>query len=174
MTVKLKILIFFLTISLSVAFGQVKEDKIIDIRKKFQIINQDSSYKTKNLINEQFLEQMTDGGGELTGYLKDGKICKIIERIGISYCVRTFEYYFWDRQLIFVYEQELDPLFNNSTATFDWTRTSLAFEGHYYFDKGKLIETVMTGKKRIADDLDIDKEKKFTTEANRICNLLKE
>ena len=79
MTVKLKILIFFLTISLSVAFGQAKEDKIIDIREKFQIINQDSLYKTKKLINEQFLEKMTDGGGELTGYLKEGKICKIIE-----------------------------------------------------------------------------------------------
>ena len=113
MIVKLKTLIFLLTINLSVAFGQTKEDKIIDIREKFQIINQDSSYKTRKIINEQLLKQMTDGGVELTGYLKDGKIYKIIERVEISYCMRTFEYYFWDRQLIFIYEQELDPLLNH-------------------------------------------------------------
>jgi len=155
------------------AFGQTKEEKINDIREKFQKINQDTVYIVKTLNNEQFLDKMTDGGGSLIGYYKGEKIYKIIERVGVSYCVRTFEYYFWEDQLIFVYESELDPLYNESKASFDWGNVNIVFEGRYYFDKGKLIEIKVVGKKRIVDDQEENKERILSTDAKRNIALLK-
>jgi hypothetical protein len=167
-----KILVLILTINLSTAFGQTKDEKIKSIREKFQKINQDTSYRTKTLENEEFLDHMTDGGGDLTGYLKDKKIFKIFERVGVSYCVRTFEYYFWDEKLIFIYEKELDFKMNDSTG-FDYEKQTLAFEGRYYFDNGKLIETKTTGAKAIEYDKDENKEKILLADAKRNADLLK-
>jgi len=141
---------------LTTSLGQTKNDKVRNIRDKFRTINSEAGYLTKMLTNEQFLEHMTDGGGHLTGYFKNGQIKKIIEWIGLSYCVRTFEYYFWDGQLIFVYEKEEDFPYIEATGSLDHTKLELAFEGRYYFDNGKLIETKVTGKKRIPDDWDRD------------------
>ena len=128
---------------------------------------------TKTLTNEQFLGHMTEGGGELTGYFKTGQIKKIVERIGLSYCVRTFEYYFWDGQLIFVYAKEEDFPYIDSTGTLDYTKLELAFEGRYYFDNGKIIETKMTGQKRVADDKETDIEKELLATAKQNVDSLK-
>jgi hypothetical protein len=76
------------------AMGQDIDDKIQIIKKRFTYINKDNAYTIVTLDNEEFLEQMTDGGGQLTGYLKDGGFSKIFESIGLSYCIQTREYYF--------------------------------------------------------------------------------
>jgi hypothetical protein len=172
---KLRIIILLLlTLGiLTTAFGQTKENKIKDIRNKFQTINSDTGYSTKTLINEQFLENMPDGGSELTGYFKNGQIKKIFEQIGISYCIRTFEYYFWDERLIFVYEKEEDFPFDEATGSLDFTKTELSFEGRYYFDSGKLFETKVTGQKRIAYDKEMDLEKEFLAKVKQNIDSLK-
>ena len=157
---------------LTTVFGQTEDSKIRQIRDKFRIINTETGYQTKTLTNEQFLENMTDNGGELTGYFKKGQIMKITERVGISYCIRTFDYYFWSGELIFVYEKEEDFPYVDSTASFDYTTLELAFEGRYYFDKGKLIDTKLTGKKRIPDDREIDFEQELLVEAKHNIRLL--
>jgi hypothetical protein len=164
--------IYLLICNLAIVYGQTGEGKINVIRERFQIINQYESYETKKLINEQFLKQMTDGGGELTGYFKDGEISKIVERVGISFCIRIFEYYFWDGKLIFVYELEIDPLYNDSTGTLDWNNQKIVFEGRYYFDNDKLIESKIIGQKRLPDDIRLNKEKIFLAEAIRNRDLL--
>ena len=158
---------------LTTALGQTKDDRLKDIRDKFRAINSDTGYVTKTLTNEQFLEHVTDAGGELTGHFKNGQIKKIIERIGLSYCVRTFEYYFWDGYLIFVYEKEDDFPYIDTTGTLDHTKLELAFEGRYYFDGGKVIETKITGQKRIADNKETDIEKELGTRAKQNVDSLK-
>ena len=174
MTRQATLLLFQILGLLTPLFGQTKEEKIKSVREKFQIINSDTTYQTKTLTNEQFLEQMTDGGGELTGYFKNGQIKKIIELVGVSYCVRTFEYYFWDGELIFVYEKEEDFPYIDSIGALDFSKLELAFEGRYYFDSGVIIEVKTTGQKRIPDDDGIDTGKKFLATAKENIQLLQE
>ena len=89
MRTTLTLALLFLTTFL---FGQ-SGDKVEQIRKSVEQINQDTAYTTKILDNEQFLEHMTDGGGQLTGYFKNGQLVKVLERVGLSSCVTTYEYY---------------------------------------------------------------------------------
>lgn len=50
------------------SFSQEKELIIKDIRAKFKEINDYKSYQEILLDNEDFMEQITDGGGQLTAY----------------------------------------------------------------------------------------------------------
>lgn len=146
---------------LTIVQGQTKDGTTKDIGEKFHRINSDSGYLIKTLENEQFLEHVTDGGGTLTGYFKNGQIKKITERIGLSSCIKTFEFYFWDGELIFVYEKEEDFPYIEAKGLLDYTKLKLVFEGRYYFNNGKLIETKIKGKKRIVDDTGTDMAKEL-------------
>jgi len=122
------------------------------IQEKIQLIDLEKSYQLKTLNNEKFFGQMTDGGGQLIGYFKDGKIYKIIERLGLSYGVKTYEYYFFNGQLISVNEKEEDFPDINNTGTLDYTKVEMAFQGYYYFDNEKLINSKTTGQKRFSEN----------------------
>ena len=141
------------------AMGQGIDDKIQIIKKRFTSINTDNAYSIVTLDNEEFLEQMTDGGGQLKGYLKGGGFSKIYENIGLSYCIQIREYYFWDNKLIFVFEKE-DDFALDSLGTIDHTKTKAAFEGRYYFDNGKLISTKTKGEKLMSDSVAFDSQSK--------------
>lgn len=129
--------------------------QVTDIMKEIQaqvdVISRERDYQTVTLNNEQFLGQMTDGGGQLVGYFKDGYLKKVVERLGLSYGVMTYEYYFSDGQLVFVKEKEEDFPADN-TGTLDYSKLELAFEGNYYFDQGKVINVQTTGKKRVFEN----------------------
>jgi hypothetical protein len=103
---------------------------------------------------------MTDGGGQLTGYFKGEDIYKIHEQVGLSYCILTTEYYYWDKQLIFVFEKEDDFIYVDSLATLDYSKTKTSFEGRYYFNNGQLISTKTKGQKRINDNIRFDSQNK--------------
>ncbi len=75
-------------------YAQSGNTGINKIRKIVTQINKDSDYSKRKLENEEFLEQMTDNGGELTGYFKNRKLVKIVEWIGLSSCVNITEYYY--------------------------------------------------------------------------------
>ena len=69
--------IFFFLVSVLffiVAFAQTKNEQIKSIRKKFETINRDTTLRKITLENEEFLINMPDGGGELTGYYKSKEI----------------------------------------------------------------------------------------------------
>lgn len=167
-----KLLIFLFTFQVSVVFAQSKKGKLIEIQKQIQAINEGGPYQLKTLENEQFLDRLPDGGGALTGYLKENKVCKMTERLGKSYCVQQLEYYFVKEQLIFVNEKELDFALNDSSG-FDYASQTLSFECCYYFDQGKLIASKTIGKKAIEYDTNEDKEKVFLANAKRLAELLK-
>ncbi len=171
--VKNIISVILLLVILTTAQGQTKDSIAKDIEEKFQRINLDSGYLVKTLENEQFLEHMTDGGGILTGYFKNGQINKITEQLGLSYGIKTFEFYFWDGQLIFVYEKEEDFPHIEANGSLDYNKLELVFEGRYRFNNGKLIETEIQGKKRIVDDIGIDIEKKLLEMAKQNIDALR-
>ena len=100
------IFLFFIgTVIFIVSFAQTKNEQIKLIRKKFEIVNRDTTLRKVNLENEEFLTNMTDGGGELTGFYKNKEIKKIYEWIGLSNGISIKEFYFESGQLIFVYEK---------------------------------------------------------------------
>jgi len=91
------------------------------------------------LENEEFLTNMTDGGGELTGFYKNKEVKKIYEWIGLSNGISVKEFYFDKGQLIFVYEKFDSFVFDAQKNEFDFTKTKTIFEGRYYFSNKKLF-----------------------------------
>jgi hypothetical protein len=143
--------LFILSVFFSVTlFGQTN-DRVGSIRKTVDQINTDTAYKKKILVNEQWMEQMTDEGGALTGYFKNGQLLKIIEYVGLSSCTSIYEYYLQDTTLIFVYGQEKVFKYNESLNTFDPNIQTVAMECRFYFDKGKLIKSKVSGQPRCSD-----------------------
>ncbi len=154
---KKTILLIILTLPFVCISGQNKSDTLKNIEEKIQIINNDSSYWTSTFSNEAFLDsgfinQVNKGYGKLTGYFKNGKICKIRELIGIKLLKETAvtDYYFSEGQLIFVSEQDIqgNDIFSDSAFTVNDRITEPSFEALYYFYQGKLIETVEKGKRK--------------------------
>jgi hypothetical protein len=144
--------------------------KFPDVIKKVKDINSDSSFDRIILTNEEFMPQMTDGGGELIGYFRKGEIQKVTKNIGLSYGIETFDYYFSNGKLMFIYETLYGFVTNDSLGTLDQTKTELNFIGRYYFKNQKLVDSETTGHNRFERD-DIDMEKTLLKETQE--NLLK-
>jgi hypothetical protein len=145
------ILFFFLGILFTaISFAQTRDEQIKLIRKKFEIINKDTTLRKVTLENEEFLTNMTDGGGELTGFYKNKEIKKIYEWIGLSNGISIKEFYFDKGQLIFVYEKFDSFVFDDKKNEFDHTKTKTVFEGRYYFSNKKLISKSTKGDKSLA------------------------
>ena len=99
---------------------------------------------------EEFLTNMTDGGGELTGFYKNKEVKKIYEWIGLSNGISVKEFYFDKGQLIFVYEKFDSFVFDDKKNEFDLTKTKTIFEGRYYFNNEKLFSKSTKGNKGLA------------------------
>jgi len=140
-----------LTFFISNCCGQARNIIIDTIRASFQKINRDQTLKKLELDNEDFLpDEQPDGGCSLTAYYKKDTIYKMTVWIGISYCVRQYEYYLENGIPFFIYETERDfP--ENQDGTLNHEQLSLAFEGRYYLDKGKVIDIKLKGKKRMEE-----------------------
>lgn len=126
-------------------------EAIQDIREKFQQINQISDYQIILLENEEFLDPMPDGGGELKGYFRGDTLNKVYQRIGLSYGVQTTEYYFWDGQLIFVFKFEDAFGFDAELGVIDYDQVERTFEGRYYFAQWQLIKVLEKGQGRMGN-----------------------
>ena len=142
-----QIIFILLLNACTTAQAQASADIIKTIRKDFQAINSDSTLKKISLENEEFLENMTDGGGELTGFFIKDSIVKIVEWIEISYGNRTREFYFKNGKLFFVYEKFDSFILNKAKDGLDLTKTKTSFEGRYYFNNKKLIAKKITAKR---------------------------
>ncbi|MBN8666552.1 MAG: hypothetical protein J0M30_03550 [Chitinophagales bacterium] len=170
-----KILIFLLIFSphgVSLSAQSITK-KYPEVAEKVKKINADSSFKKITLTNEQFMPQMTDGGGELTGYFKKGIIQKITRKIGLSYGIETYDYYFTNEKLMFIYETFYVFIVNDSLGTLDQTKTELNFIGTYYFQNNKLIDSETVGHNRFEKD-EIDMETILLKETEENLSMLKQ
>ena len=151
--------LIFISLYLS-SYSQDKELIIKDIRTKFKEINAYENYQKIVLDNEDFMEQMTDGGGQLTAYLKNDSICKIYERIGLSFGVHTTEYYYRNEKLFFAYciEETFEEI-NDSIdgfIGFDYTKLNTTFEGRYYFYNDSILDVKHTGNMLFGLDTELE------------------
>jgi hypothetical protein len=154
---KNKIVLLFLLISSLGAHCQAREDIIKKIRKDFAEINADTTLKKISLENEEFLENVPDGGGELTGFFKGDSIVKIFEWIGLSYGNRTREFYYKHDRLFFIFEK-FEP-FVEKNGELDRRKVKTSFEGRYYFSSEKLVEQKISGRKPPeGDSIDVSKQ----------------
>ena len=171
MRTAISILTTTLTVSFLTALGQDKARIISDIRKEFKIINNDTTLKKVVLNDEEFLDHTTDGGGQLTGFYKEGQLRKIVSWIGLSNGNEIFEFYFTNSKLIFVYEQFNSFIYDPKQETLRLDTTERTFEGRYYFNNDKLIDQITTGHNRFEND-DIDPQKKLLIQAAENKKLL--
>lgn len=109
---------------------------ILAVDRRVQEIDAAKYYDIRTLENEEFLEQMTDGGGELKGFVKNGQLVKIESWVGVSSCVFITEYYFDRGQLVFVQEQGLEFAYVDSTGSFDPDLQTVTMVNRLYFSKG--------------------------------------
>ncbi|MDX1955488.1 MAG: hypothetical protein SFU20_08110 [Chitinophagaceae bacterium] len=172
---KKKILIFLFTVSpLGVGlFAQNISTNYPDVKQRVNNINSDTSFEKIALTNEEFMPQMTDGGGELTGYFKKGIIQKITRKIVLSYGIETYDYYFTNEKLLFIYETFYVFIVNDSLGTVDQTKTELNFIGTYYFKNNKLIDSETVGHNRFEND-EIDMEAILLKETEENLSMLKQ
>lgn len=119
-----------------IASAQIDSTYILAIDRRVEAIDAVKDYEVRTLVNEEFLEQMTDGGGELTGYLKNGQIVKIVSWVGLSSCIHISEYYFERSKLVFVQEHGYEFAYVDSTGSFDPDVQNLTMVNRYYFRNG--------------------------------------
>lgn len=144
-------LLTFLALT-TLLFGQTAQ-RIAVVRKKVEVINTEKSYQIKKLDNDYFVSvknEATDGGQELSGYYKNGKLKKIVYRVGLSYGKKTSEYFFSDDELIFVFEKQ-DQFADikdqsNQVTGLDHTKLESVYTGRFYFENSKLFSIKQTGK----------------------------
>jgi hypothetical protein len=149
------------------SFSQT-EETIKSIRLYVEAINKDTSYKITTLPNGFFVKkknEVYDNGQELKAVYKDRQLKKLIYSVGLSYSMKTFEYYFLKNDLIFVFEKEDNfPEIKDKSGEsigLDYTKLEPAFEGRYYFENDKIIQTNIKGQKRVPDNQNDSKEKMF-------------
>lgn len=121
---------------------------ILAVDRRVQQIDAAKDYEIRTLENEEFLERMTDGGGDLTGFVKNGQLVKIFMRVGVSSCVYITEYYFDRSKLVFVQEQGLEFAYVDSTASFDPEVQTVTMLNRYYFRNGACAPVSQTGTTR--------------------------
>jgi hypothetical protein len=148
----------FFLLATSVSFGQ--DDREVQlIRQTVHSINTARNLKAKMLDNDYFTDkdgEAADNGREIKGYYQDGQLKKMVYSLGLSYCMKTFEYYFSGSELIFVFEKEEDyPEKSDKSGSpvgLDYSRLAPAFEARYYFKNGKIFQQKTKGKQRIQQD----------------------
>lgn len=134
-------------------FGQ-QSNKIVSIRKAVAEINHSKEYQIKTLSNDYFTSknEVADNGQELKGYYQKDTLKKIVYNIGLSYGMKAYEFYFSNSKLIFAFQKEdvFPEAKGASGRTLNYEKLVPAFEGRYYFEKGKIFQTVTKGQKRFS------------------------
>ncbi len=113
-----------------------------EIKAAFYAINANLGLKKRVLENEEFLDNITDGGGTLTFYSKKDTVVKIVELIGLSFGNTTREFYFNNGKLIFIYGKVCNFV-QKDGGDLDYKKTHTTFEGRYYIKDNKTIKVVI-------------------------------
>ncbi len=166
------IFIFFQLLQISnYIYSQDKQELIEKIKEEIESIHLDTTLKIITLQNNEFLDHMPEGGGELTGFYKGKRICRIYRSIGISHGVGISEFYYKKNKLIFVREKFNSYVYDDSLGSFDYTKLNTTYEGKYYFDKGKMIHSYIKGN-RINSTGSEETEIELTGESNEAFKLI--
>jgi hypothetical protein len=154
-------------------YSQESKSSIDKIRLVVEQINKDSGYSKKILNNEEFLEEATDGGGQLTGYFKNGQLVKIKEWIGLSSCINITEYYLQANKLIFTYTVGSDFAYDENSSTFNPQKQIRTIECRFYFENDILIKNIIKGQSRCSGKPKVEWSKNYLEECSRYQKLFR-
>ncbi|WP_271855354.1 hypothetical protein [Patiriisocius marinus] len=155
------------------SYGQSLIDNYPAIKFEKELIDTNDSLKIIVLENEDFLDQMGDGGGKLKAYYNTELDVKKIEVILFkSLGIQQYTFYAINEKLIFIKDRFKQFEFNIETNIFDYSKFDGGYYGAYIFEKNKLIDLVSTGHNRFEDDA-IDAETTFKIEFNSYLSLIK-
>lgn len=154
------------------AHAQIDSTYIVAVDRLVQEIDAGKDYEMRTLENEEFLTQMTDGGGHLKGFLKDGQLVKMESWVGVSSCVYITAYYFDRGELVLVQEQGLEFAYVDSTGSFDPAVQNVTMEGRYYFRDGVAAPVVLKGSTRCGGAPTEERAAMHSAEGKRLWNLL--
>ncbi|NMM50924.1 hypothetical protein, partial [Marinigracilibium pacificum] len=161
------IIISFISLSIK---GQGFHDRHPELSKFAKNIDsQLGSYKSVKLENEEFLENMTDGGGILKGYFSGDKIVKIELRTGVSNGKYEFDYYFKESELYYIVESFKRYSYDVDSDSWDYSQLEQAFHGDYLMLPAFDYETL--GHTRFEND-EINPEDVLTLEVEEYIKLL--
>jgi hypothetical protein len=166
------VLIMILFLFSTLSYTQTNITKVDKIRTTVEQINKETGYTTRTLENEEFLQQLPDGGGTLTGYFKNKQLVKLVEWIGLSSCVNITEYYLQNNKLIFVFIQGKEFQYVDSLATFN-DRQTVTMECRFYYDNPKIIKSVVHGSTRCGGPPLNTWAKTYQDECSRYIKLFK-
>lgn len=171
---RVKILILTFLILTIKSYGQDLIDEYPDIKnEKIKIDNNDSLSKI-SFENEEFLGQMTDGGGILTGFYDENQEIRKVEILVFkSIGVQEYSFYLRKENPILIIDNFKRFAWNEKTDEFDYTKFDGGLNGTYLFKNKKLIDFISLGHNRFEDD-QIDIEKTFSKESEYYINLIKE
>ena len=169
---RFSVFIFNLLMTLSV-FGQGIIEKYPEIQIEKNQIDQNDSLETIKLENEEFLENMTDGGGRLIGpYDKNGIVRKIEVIVYISHGVQEYDFYLMDESPILIEDRFKQFAWNKESNSFDYSHFDGGFHGTYIFQNSHLKDQISLGHNRFEDD-QIDIEETFISEYENYLEKIK-
>jgi len=131
-------------LAVSIIMPLYADEIIKDIQEKFSAINNTKSYKE---VTKDLMDRSTEGG-ELVGYFKGDELRKITAFLYGEMGKLVEEYYFWEGNLIFVfqqYEAYLSPIGTDLLINFKNPiddRIGRIEEYRLYFKDNKLIRRI--------------------------------
>ncbi len=175
---KVRIHQLYLTLCLLVmsmnAFTQSSQEQILAIQGLVGIIDADTSFTVNTLYHEEF-EETSCNGALLEGFYEKGELRRITDSFGMSNGMHTWEYYFFNHELVFVYEKQEVFYYNMEKEKWDYDSIHNLFEGRYYFGEKKLIQANRIGKLLMKDSVSVDVsmlESSLLFEAEHYADLL--
>ncbi len=153
--------------STALLFGQ-SADKVEQIWKRVERIEKYNRYTINKLDNSEWMEQITDGGGELIGYFRNRRLVQIFQRVELSSCTVIYVYYFQGNALILCYGEE-----RNSTNSFDYNKPSSGMRCWFYFDNESLIKSKVVGHTRCSAEPSDSQAPTILSDSKRYSELLK-
>lgn len=143
--------------SASIVSGIVKQVEMLDA-----FDYKDSTY----LENEDFVDQLPDGGASLHGFFIKDQLVKMKEWIGLSYAIIERTYYFNQGDPIYVLETE-DALNLEEKSTSNSNLNANHSERQFYFHQQSLLKTIATGQPIMQGNESVEKDLFLSVERNR-------
>ncbi len=113
-----------------------------------QEINKLDDLEPTVLENEAFLGEMTDRGGVLTAWSKNGRVVLLMEWVGLSSCEVVTQYYSNDQELVFVEVKGSESMYIDSTGTFDHRVQHPTMDARFYYQVDEVLKQEMSGSTR--------------------------
>lgn len=150
--------------------GQGLFEKYPEVQKEQFLIDQNDSLLTVSIVNEEFMENWTDGGGQLNGYYtKKGSIRKIEVIIFLSYGIQEYDFYLKNESPILIEDRFKQFSWDEEKSSFDHNHFDGGFHGTYIFKNRILVDHTSLGHNRFEDD-QIDIEETFIAEFDNYFN----